>query len=161
LWRRHVCVEDDCALLALVLMLALMLSLMLVVMLALTLALMLALVLMLALALALTLVLMLTLAPTLMLALALTLMLALALMPALMLALTLVIVASASKCGDEPIFLYFEKRTARKPDKNASMDINSYRKKKFRILAPFLCSSTYFVQTYYFLHLKKIGNEFG
>ena len=77
-------------------------------------------------------------------------------MPALLvLALALMIVASALKCGDEPIFLYFEKRAARKPDKNASMDINSYRKKKFRILAPFLCSSTYFVQTYYFLHLKK------
>ena len=65
-------------------------------------------------------------------------------------ALTLVIVASASKCSDERFFLYFQ-NTMQAGQTKMLQWILIPTEKKFHIVAPFLCSSTYFVQTSYFL----------
>ena len=55
-------------------------------------------------------------------------------------------------------FLYFEKRAARKPDKNASMDINSYRKKNSESLH-LSCVQVRTSYRLYFLHLKKKSGQ--
>ena len=98
----------------------------------------------------------------LMLALAQTLMPVLVVMLALMIARTLVIMAGAStsECGDEPNFLHFDESRCAQASQKRVQWILIPTIKKIRILAPFLCSSTYFIQDYHFLHKKKFRQKF-